>query len=120
MGLETSIGDGIVFAHGGPVVINANSKIGQNCIIHPCVLIGGNRLKKGYPIIGDNVFIGHGTKIIGNPKIGNYVFISPGAIITRDIPDDSIIGSGVNNILKNEGGKKYYEAYGHKHASLTD
>lgn len=111
---DTSIGDGLIFPHDGPVVINPSSIIGRNCIIHPCVLIGGNRKKQGAPIIGDNVFIGNGAKIIGPIKIGNDVFISPGAIITKDIGNDHIVGGGVNNILKTCGGKlecSYYQCF---------
>lgn len=99
---STVIGDGIIFPHSGPIIINPKSTIGKNCIIHPCVLIGGNRKDHKAPTIGDNVFIGHGAKIIGGVEIGNNVFISPGAIITKNVPDDCIIGGGVNNFLKYE------------------
>ena len=69
--IETKIGKNCVFPHGFPLVINPEAIIGDNCIIHPCVLIGRDRGKIGAPIIGDNCFIGHGAKIIGNPHIGN-------------------------------------------------
>lgn len=67
--------------------------------------MGGNRKKNGSPKIGDNVFIGHGAKLIGPINIGNNVFISPGAIITKDIGDDAVVGAGVNKILSDSGGK---------------
>lgn len=110
MSSETHIESGLIFPHNGPVVINPSTRIGKNCIIHPCVLLGGNR-KNGAPIIGDNVFIGHGTKIIGHVSIGSYVFLSPGSIITKDIPSNSIVGSGLNNIIRNDGGKEAYAKY---------
>ena len=101
--VRTEIGEGLFFPHRFPVVINPDAKIGKYCIIHPCVLIGRDRGKKGAPIIGDNVFIGNGAKIIGNPIIGDYTFISPGAIITKNIPAGSLVGAGVNNILSDKG-----------------
>lgn len=107
---KTKIGKGLVFPHGFPLVINSDAIIGENCIIHPCVLIGRNRMKAGAPIIGDNVFIGHGSKIIGNPKIGDWCFIAPSAIITKDIASGSVVGSGLNNILSNDG-EKYVMLY---------
>ena len=79
------------------------SVIGENCIIHPCVLIGRDRGKVGAPVIGDNCFIGHGAKIVGNPCIGSWSFISPGAIVTKSVPYGSLVGSGVNNILSDKG-----------------
>lgn len=42
----------------------------------------------GAPVIGDNVFIGAGAKIIGPVHIGNNVKIGAGCIVAEDIPDD--------------------------------
>jgi serine O-acetyltransferase len=41
------------------------------------------------PVIGDNVFIGAGAKLIGEITIGDGVFIGVNAIVTRDIPSGS-------------------------------
>ena len=101
--ISTKIGEGLIFPHAFPLVINPEAIIGKNCIIHPCVLIGRDRGKDGAPIIGDNVFIGHGAKVIGNPHIGDWTFISPAAIITKDIPKGCLVGAGVNNIINNNG-----------------
>lgn len=101
---EMTIGPGLIFPHEGPVTINLNSIIGSNCTIHPNVLIGGNK-PKGAPHIGDNCFIGNGAKIIGRVNIGNYCFLAPGAIVTKDMPDNTLVGSGYNNVLLIGGGK---------------
>ena len=108
--IGTRVGSGLKFPHNFPVVINPQSVLGKNVIIHPCVLIGRDRGKPGAPIIGDNVFIGHGAKIIGNPIIGSDVFISPGAIITKNISEGSLVGAGVNHIINREG-KKHVAMY---------
>ena len=107
---RTIVGIGIQFPHNGPIVINPSAIIGEDCIIHPCVLIGGDR-KTGSPIIGNNCFIGHGSKLIGKIKIGENVFIAPGAILTKDISDNSVVGSGYNNIIKHDGGKVAVNRY---------
>ena len=101
---------GLSFPHGGPFVINGGAKIGKCCTIHPNVLIGGDRGKGKSPIIGDFVFIGNGAKLIGNCKIGNWCFISPGAMITKDIPDGSVVGYGLNNVISRDG-KRQVELY---------
>lgn len=103
--VDTKIGTGLCLVHNGPVTINRWAIIGEKCIIHPCTLIGGNN-GKGSPVIGNNVFVGNGTKIIGKCHIGDDVFISPGAIITKDIPSDAIVVGGINNILKVSGGRE--------------
>lgn len=99
---KCQIEEGLLFDHAGPRVINSSAIIGKHCIIHTNVLIGGVR-GKGAPIIGDNVFIGKGAKIIGNCRIEDWCFISPGSIITKDVPEGSLVGSGLNCILNLEG-----------------
>ena len=103
MPIDIKLGKNCTFPHFFPIVINPESIIGKNCIIHPCVLIGRDRGKVGAPQIGDNCFIGHGAKIIGNPKIGDWTFVSPGAIVTKNIPEGSLVGAGVNNIISDKG-----------------
>lgn len=103
-------GSGLCFPHGGPFVINGGAKIGKYCTIHPDVLIGGDRSKKKCPVIGDYVFIGNGAKLIGNCKVGNWCFISPAAVITKDIPEYSVVGCGLNNVI-NSDGKRHVELY---------
>jgi serine O-acetyltransferase len=100
--LDTKIGYGLRIPHNGPFVINGQSVIGENCIVHPNVLIGGMRWK-GSPTIGNNVFIGNGAKIIGHITVGDWVFISPLAVITKDVPSGAVVGAGVNNIMSDKG-----------------
>lgn len=90
---ETEIGPGLYLGHWGSVVINPGVKIGRNCNIAQGVTIGqANRgKKKGVPVLGDFVWIGANAVIVGNIKIGNNVLISPNALVTIDIPDNSIV-----------------------------
>lgn len=99
----TKIGSGIVFPHGFPLVIHSHAVIGNNCIIHPGVQIGTSRTKDGAPVVGNNCFLGNGCHIIGNCRIGNWCFISPGAFVCKDIPDGSVVGFGINNIISDKG-----------------
>ena len=108
---DVSIGYGVFFPHGGPFVISGGSIIGENCTIHPNALIGSVR-GKGTPVIGDNVFVGNGAKIIGNCVIGDWTFINPGAVVTKDVPPCSVVGTGYNNIIGNDG-KRCVELYYH-------
>lgn len=49
-------------------------------------------------MIGDNVRIGAGAKIIGNIRVGNNVTIGANAVVTRDVPDGATV-VGANKIL---------------------
>ena len=84
------------------IVISRKAHIGSNATILHQVTIGirmvaskSNRPEDaGAPVIGDNVFIGAGAKIIGNIHIGNNVIIGANAVVTKDIPDDhTVIGN---------------------------
>jgi serine O-acetyltransferase len=89
----TEIGEGFYIAHFGTIVINGKAKIGKNCnIIHNVTIGQANRGKlKGYPTIGDNVWIGTGSVIVGNINIGSNVLIAPNSFVNVDIPDYSLV-----------------------------
>lgn len=91
------------FPHGYyGIFISQHSTIGKDCVIFHHVTIGSNSLpdSKGFgaPKIGDNCFIGAGAKIIGNVTIGNNVRIGANAVVHADIPDNSTVISGMQDI----------------------
>lgn len=96
-----TLGKGTKFGYGGSaVVIHARAVVGKNCLISPCVTIGGRSRIYDVPIIGDNVFIGGGAKILGNVKIGNNVVIGANAVVINDIPDNCIVAGIPAKIIK--------------------
>lgn len=90
---ETEIGEGLYLGHWGALVINPNVKIGKNCNIAQGVTIGqANRGKNaGFPVIGDEVWIGANAVIVGNIRIGDNVLIAPNAYVNTDVPPNSIV-----------------------------
>ena len=87
-------GKGLTIWHWGPIIVNGEARLGDNCTLYPGVLIGHKMPGGGAATIGDNVFIGAGTKIIGHVKIGDNVTIGQNCVITKDIPDNSTVVSG--------------------------
>lgn len=92
-------GFGLKIHHYGPIIINKNAKVGQNCDIYPGVVLG-QTIDNNVPILGDNCFIGLGAKIIGNIQVGNNVLIAPNAVVTKDVPDNAIVGGVPAKIIK--------------------
>ena len=89
---ETKIDKGFYIGHYGGIVVNDGAIIGKNCNISHGVTIGRtSRGNIGVPIIGDNVYIGPGAKIIGKIKIGNDVAIGANSVVTKDIPDHAVV-----------------------------
>ena len=107
-------GKGLSIAHYGNIVVNNNSKIGINCRIHEGVTIGvtddaywGEQCGEA-PVIGDNVFIATGAKIIGNVKIADGVAIGANAVVVKDILEPNTTWGGVPaKRISNNGSKKY-------------
>ena len=100
----TQIGEGFYIGHYGTIVINWRTKIGNNCNISHGVTIGqANRGKlKGYPTIGDNVWIGTGAVIVGNIKVESNVFIAPNSFVNIDIPANSLVIGNPCKIVNKE------------------
>lgn len=90
--INTKIGKGLYIGHFGNIVVNNSAVIGENCNIAHGVTIGQiNRgKKKGTPKIGNRVWIGTGSVVVGNIKVGNNVLIAPLTYVNDDIPDNSL------------------------------
>ena len=78
--------------------------IGKNCNIAHGVTIGqANRGKlKGYPTIGDNVWIGTGSVIVGNINIGPNVLIAPNSFVNVDVPKNSLVIGNPCKVINKE------------------
>ncbi len=88
-----TIGDDFFIDHGSGVVIGETTIIGNNVTIYHGVTLGGTSLDKvkRHPTVMDNVMIGSGAKILGNITIGSNAKIGANAVVTKDIPDDSVV-----------------------------
>ena len=86
------IGKGCYIGHFGGIIISPKAIIGKNANISHQITIGisGRADKRGVPIIGDNVYIAPGAKIFGKITIGDNVKIGANAVISKDIPNNSI------------------------------
>ncbi len=90
---EVNIGGGLYLGHAFNITINSKTVIGSNCNIHKGVTIGQeNRgIRKGAPTIGDCVWIGVNSTIVGRITIGNDVLIAPNSYVNCDVPSHSIV-----------------------------
>lgn len=104
---RTEIGPGFYIGHVGLIRIHPDVIIGKNCSLTHGVTIGTQGLGiKGVPIIGDNVFIGCGAKILGPVKIGNNVKIGANAVVVTDIPDNCTAVGVPAKIINNSNKRK--------------
>ncbi len=111
--LGTTVGGGLQFKHFNGIVINDSAIIGDNVTIFNDVTIGINLQPDGSskcPVIGDNVVICTGAKIIGGVTVGRNCIIGANAVVTKDIPENSVV-AGIPAKILSSGGKEYVEAY---------
>jgi serine acetyltransferase len=89
---SAQIGQGVIIEHQHGIVVHGNAVIGNNCIIRQGVTIGNRYMDKPTeaPVIGNNVNIGAGAKLLGKITIGDNVNIGANAVVIHDVLGGSI------------------------------
>ena len=87
--------EGLSIAHYGTIVVNSKAKVGKNCRLQEGVNIGATNGSPNAPIIGNNVFIGTGAKIIGDITIADDVAIGANAVVVKSIEEAGVTYGGV-------------------------
>lgn len=84
IGVRAQFGPGFVLLHPIGVVINSAVRGGCNVRLESGVVIGENRGQ--FPVLGDDVFVGSGAKIIGGVAIGSRARIGANAVVLHNVP----------------------------------
>ena len=132
MGKNVNIEHGVFFGSGREIEIGSNSGIGTNCRIAGPLSIGSDvmiapnvsiytrnheteniyrpmRLQTA-PLkkvsIGDDVWIGANAIILPGVNIGNGCIVGAGAVVTKDVPDFSVVGGNPAKIIKTRAQKE--------------
>lgn len=87
---QVQIGGGLFLPHTVGTVLGAEC-IGDNCTIMQGVTLGSREPDMGFtvserPVIGNNVLIGAGAKVIGRVTIGDHAKIGANAVVLCDVP----------------------------------
>lgn len=98
-----SCGYGVHIIHlsgGGGVRIAASARCGNYCSFNAGVLLGTKDALENCPTIGDHVVFAPHSMAFGKITIGNNVFVAPNAVVTKDVPDNCVVGGIPAKVLK--------------------
>ena len=90
IGPGAKIGSNLMLPHPCGIVIGDKVTIGNNCTLYQQVTLGQN--KGYYPELGNGVIVYAGAKIIGGISIGDNAVIGANAVVTKDVPENAIVG----------------------------
>lgn len=111
-GYNTYIGNNFFANYDCTILDVCEVRIGDNCMFGPCVQIytathplnpteRNSGKEFGKPItIKHNVWIGGGAIINPGVTIGNNAVIASGAVVTKDVPDNVVVGGNPAKIIK--------------------
>jgi serine O-acetyltransferase len=84
IGRGAEFGPRLVLIHATGIVINGDVRGGSDIRLEHQVTIGADGRRA--PVLGDDVFVGAGAKIIGSVRIGDHVRVGANAVVVRDAP----------------------------------
>lgn len=92
-----TIGYGLKIAHIGGIHANVLS-MGNYCTITQGVVLGKKRGKENRPIVGNNVHLLLGCKVLGKIHVGDNSWVAPNSVVIKDVPEGCVV-SGVPAII---------------------
>ena len=104
IGKSVFINSGCTFQDQGQIHIKNNVLIGHN-VTMVTLNHDSNPQKRGdiylKPIVvNDNVWIGSGATILPGVEIGKGSIVAAGAVVTKDVPDNVVVGGNPARIIK--------------------
>ncbi|MFT5701023.1 MAG: serine O-acetyltransferase [Desulforhopalus sp.] len=82
---EVTVGKDFHLIHSGNIHIHPATIFGDRCGVMHEVTFGTN-MRAGAPIVGNDVFIGAGAKVLGKISIGNGATIAANSLVLIDVP----------------------------------
>lgn len=98
LGIELNRGvfdEGLMIYHASGIVVNGDAKIGKNCMLHGANVIGNMGTNLKAPVIGDNVRLGTGAKILGEVYIADGVQVGAGAVVLQSCYEKGALLVGI-------------------------
>ena len=110
-----TFGYGLVIPHYGTIVIGADNRCGNYCVLHTSTCItGGPDCKK----IGDGLYLRTGVRIVKRISLANNVQVASNSVVNKSYVNNNILLAGMPAEIKKEV-KPWYQGWEaelwHKH-----
>lgn len=111
-GYNTYVGENFYANFDCTILDVSEVRIGDNCMLGPSVQIytathplhpteRNSGIEYAKPItIGNNVWIGGSAVICPGVTIGNNVVVAAGAVVTKNVPDNVVVGGNPAKVIK--------------------
>ncbi len=108
-----NIGKYLYLGHAFGITVNPRAILGNCVSLHKGCTIGQENRgqRKGYPTVGNCVWIGMNAIVVGKINIGNDVLIAPNAYVNFDVPSHSIVIGNPGVIIHKDHATRYYLRY---------
>lgn len=105
----TDVGPGLFINRFGGIYINGDVKIGSNVNIAQMSMLGQTNRgdRTGSPTLGDRVFVGVGSSVIGHVHVGDGAVVGVNSVVTKDVERDCVVGGTPAKVLSREGSQGY-------------
>ncbi len=105
---ESEIGPGLIVHNSCGIFILAK-KIGHSCTLNQGVSVGSVR-GTGWPVVGNNVYLGAGCKVMGGLTIGDNVVVSANSLVVADVPSNCTVMGVPARIISREVASPYLKS----------
>jgi serine O-acetyltransferase len=106
---QCEVGDGLYIGHYGSIILAAECRVGHNCSLAQNVTVGvaGSGDARGAPIIGNRVFIGAHSVIVGRITVGDDAVVCAGSVVTRSVPARAVVMGNPARVVSYDGSFDY-------------
>lgn len=105
---RTAVGSGFIIHNFAAIQIDAE-RIGENFTVNQGVSVGTDWRGSGRPVIGDNVFLGSGAKVLGGVVLGNNVVVAANALVVQSVADHCTVAGVPARVISRDGGSRYLQ-----------
>jgi serine O-acetyltransferase len=102
------IGPGFIIHNFSSIHIDA-AAVGENFTVNQGVSVGPDWTRQGRPVLGNNVFLGSGAKVLGAITLGDNVVVAANALVIRSVPDNCTVAGVPARVISRDGNSSYLQ-----------